>query len=180
VSVADRLLLDVANRRRLSADVTRAVLSVERTGSMESKPGLTVTIDDPRGALMESRLLTRPAIRAVGTPEGYALRPIDLLLDGTWYRLMQASRSSDSVALTFDHRGAVFMSEHAEPMSSSRADTTRAEFIRRQVLEVARKRGAGYRLAFWAWELHRRMPRARKASRSRARLPTPSSAATWR
>lgn len=158
MGVADRLLLQVANRRRLSADVTRAVQSVERTGSMEAKPGLTVTIADPRDRLMESSILTRRAMRALGTAAASTLRPIDLLLDGVWYRLQQANRVGDHVGLTFDHRGAVYMGQHDDPLSASRNDTTRALFIRRQVDEVARKRGAGHKLAFWAWEVRRRMP----------------------
>lgn len=156
--VADRLLLDVANRRRLGADLTRAVLGVERGGSMEGAPGITVTIDDPGERLMESRVLTRPAIRALGTPAANALRPIDVLYDGVWFRLNQASRVGDGVRLTFDHRGAVYMSRHDSPMSASRNDRTRALFIRRQVFEVARRRGAGHKLAFWAPEVRRRMP----------------------
>lgn len=161
MGVADRILLDVANRLRLGADLTRAVVSVERTGSMEAKPGLVVTVDDPRDRLMESRVLTRPAIRAIGTPAAATLRPIDLLLDGVWYRLQQARRESDVVQLTFDHRGAVYMEQHTSPLSSSRSDATRAQFIRRQVEEVGRKRGAGHKLAFWTWEARRRMPIAR-------------------
>lgn len=159
MGVADRFLLDVANRQRLGADLTSAVLGIERSGSMEGRPAITVTVDDPRDRLMESRVLTRPAVRAEGSAASHALRPIDVLLDGVWYRLVQAKRQGgDAVGLVFDHRGVVYMTEHDSPLSASRNDRTRALFIRRQVDEVARRRGAGHRLAFWAWEVRRRMP----------------------
>ncbi len=161
MSVADRLLLQPANRATLGADITRAILAVERTGSMESKPGLTVTVDDPRSALIESKLLTRPSLRDIGTPAANTLRPIDLLLDGVWYRLQQAKRTGQTVVLTLDHRGAVFMAEHDTAMSASRGQVTRAQFIRRQVFEAGRRRSAGYKLAFWAPEVGRAMPQAK-------------------
>ncbi len=161
MAVADRFLLDVANRRRLSADLTDAVLSIDRTGTMETAqafPSISVVVDDPRDRLMESHVLVRPAKRELGTADARALRPIDVLLDGVWYRLRKASRAGDAVTLAFHHRGVVYMAQHDTPMSASRNDETRAQFIRRQVLEAGRKRGAGHKLAFWAWELRRRMP----------------------
>lgn len=161
MSVADRLLLQPANRASLGADITRAILAVERTGSMESKPGIVLTVDDPRSALIESKLLTRPSQRDIGSPAANTLRPIDLLLDGVWYRLQQASRTGQAVAMTLDHRGAVFMAEHDTAMSASRGQVTRAQFIRRQVFEAGRRRSAGYKLAFWAPEVGRAMPQAK-------------------
>lgn len=161
MGVADRLLLDVANRRRLGADITRAVLSVERTGSMEKEtgyPALSVVVEDPREAIMHSNVLVRPAIRGLGSPQGFALRPIDVLVDGVWYRLRSAEREGDTTTFEFRHRGVVYMGGNDTPMSASRNDRTRALFIRRQVDEVARTRGAGHRLAFWAREVRRRMP----------------------
>src|SRR4051794_30891640 len=110
MGVADRLLLDVVNRRRLGVDISRAVLRVERTGSMEENPGLVVTVSDPRGALWKSDTLTRPVIRGVGTSAAAGLRAIDLLVDGVWYRLNAAEPQGSELALTFDHRGAVYMS----------------------------------------------------------------------
>jgi hypothetical protein len=169
MGVADRLLLDVANRRRLGADLTRAVVSVERTGSMESKPGVVVVVDDPRDEIMQSSVLTRPAMRAIGTAEASTLRPIDVLLDGVWYRLQQARREDDGVTLTFDHRGAVYMTHHDSPISASRSNTTRALFIRRQVDEVGKRRGRGHRLAFWAWEVRKRMPLAAGSAETSSR-----------
>jgi hypothetical protein len=172
VAVADRFLLEVANRRRLGADLTDAVVGIERGGSMETAqafPSLTVTVDDPRDRLMQSNVLVRPAVRELGTAAAFALRPIDVLLDGVWYRLRGASRSGDTVALKFNHRGVVYMAQHDTPMSASRADMTRAQAIRRQVLEAGRKRGAGHRLAFWAYELRRRMPLAPKGEETSSR-----------
>lgn len=158
MGVADRLLLDVVNRRRLGVDISRAVIGVERTGSMEEKPGLTVTVADPREALWKSDTLTRPVIRGVGTPAAAGLRAIDLQVDGVWYRLNAAAPQGLELVLTFDHRGAVFMSRHDSAMTASRGGTTRAEFVRRQVDEVAKLRGASARLAFWTWKPGRRMP----------------------
>lgn len=177
MGVADRLLLDVANRRRLSADVSRAVLGVERSGSMESKPGVVVTINDPHGELMESNVLTRPAIRDVGTAAAMTLRPIDVLLDGVWYRLEAAARDGDSVDLTFDHRGAVAMTRIDSPIAASRGRATRAQFIRRQVDEVGRK-GAAFRLAFWAYEVNRHMPIASSTDLSSRAEPGRDAAST--
>lgn len=163
MGVADRFRLEVANRQSLGADITKAIQSIERTGSMElqRKPTVVVTVNDPLDVLMESNVLVRPARRPTGAADAYALRPIDVMLDGVWYRLDLAERSGDLVRMTFTHRGAYYMSRHDTPMSASRADVTRALFIRRQVLEVAKGRGAGHRLGFWASELRREMPIAR-------------------
>lgn len=160
MSVADRLLLDVANRRRLGADVTRAVVGVRRGGSMEGFPSITVTLADPR--VIESSVILRAARRAADGGPALALRPVDLLLDGVWYRLSQVSDPDDGTGvLTFDHRGQVYMDAPHSPIAASRGDTTRALFIRRQVDEVGRRRGAGHRLGFWAPEVRRRMPIAK-------------------
>jgi hypothetical protein len=160
VGVADRLLLDVVNRRKLGRDITRAVQSVERAGTMEDAPGVTLTVDDPRGLLMESRLLTEPTVRDVGSPAAAKLRVIDLELDGVTYRLMQAGRDGDMVTLGFDHYGQVAMMLDVGPLSASRSNTTRGQFIRRQVNNVGHKRAPGHRLAFWSWEVDRVMPTA--------------------
>lgn len=164
MSVADRLLLETVNRRALGADISRAILAVERGGSMDAQQGfpyLLVTVEDPRDALMQSQLLVRPAHRPVGTPDAAALNPVEVLVDGVWYRLRKASRGGDRVTLSFNHRGAVYMGEHKTPISASRKDTTRAAFIRRQVLEAGRSRTPGHRLSFWAYEVDRRMPLAK-------------------
>lgn len=172
MGVADRFLLDVANRKRLGADLTEAVLSIERTGTLETAqafPAIDVVIDDPRDRLMESNVLVRPTKRELGTAAAFTLRPIDVLLDGVWYRLRQAHREGDAVTMRFHHRGVVYMAQHDTPMSASRNDETRAQFIRRQVLEAGRKRGAGHRLAVWAWELGKRMPLAAKGEETSSR-----------
>lgn len=158
MGVADRLLLDARNRRKMGRDITRAVQSVERTGSMESGPALTFVMDDPRGALMESRLLTVPTIRDIGSPAAARLRVIDLDLDGIAYRLMAAHPTGDMVELTLEHFGKVAMQLDEGPLSASRSSVSRAQFIRRQVDNVGRKKGAGQRLAFWAYEVDRVMP----------------------
>lgn len=160
MGVADRLLLEAANRQNLGVDLMRALIGVERTGSMEEKPALSLTINDPHDVLMQSRVLVRPVTRKVGTPAAFALRALDLELDGIAYRLSKATRSGDAVILTLTHRGAYFMEQDDSPISASRADVTRALFIRRQVLAVGRRRGAGHRLNFWAPEVRRPMPRA--------------------
>jgi hypothetical protein len=169
VGLADRFLLSVANRKGLGVDVTRAVLGVERGGSMEGYPTVSVTLDDPREELMQSDLLTRPAVRPLGTAAASALRPVDVLLDGVWYRLRQAQRTGDGVVLTFNHRGAVFMGNHDSAISASRAESTRALFVRRQVVEAGRSQSAAQRLAFWAWEVNRRMPLAKATDSLSAR-----------
>lgn len=164
MSVADRLLLATANRRSLGADISRAVVAVERGGSMDTQQGfpyMLVTVEDPRDLLMQSQLLVRPAHRPIGTPDAAALNPVEVLVDGVWYRLRKASRTGDQVTLSFNDRGAVYMGEHKTPISASRKDTTRAAFIRRQVLEAGRSRTPGHRLAFWAYEVDRRMPLAK-------------------
>lgn len=161
MSLADRVLLDVANRRQLGAELTRAVTGLEFTGAMDSCPTLTATIEDPDLELMDSRLLVRGSQRELGSPAGYTLRPIDLAYDGIAYRLAAAKHEDRATQLVFEHRGVAYMREHDSPLSASRSATTRALFIRRQVDEVGRRRRAPHRLAFWAPEVSRRMPIAR-------------------
>lgn len=158
--VADRVLLSVANRAALKADVVRAVQDVEYTGSMESAPALTVTILDPDDDLLRSHLMVRRAQRSrdYGSPIAYTLRAIDLTFRGIPYRLTDANREDDFVDLVFEHRGVAYMRQHDRPISASRNATTRALFIRRQVREVGRDRKASHRMAFWAPELRIRQP----------------------
>lgn len=159
--ILDRLFLDVANRKRLGVDLTDAVQNVTRVGGVEEVPTLTITIQDPDQLLMASSELVRPAKRKIGTPDAFTLRPIDLLLDGVWYRLTKASPDGPETALTLEHRGVAYMREHKTAISASRASTTRALFIRRQVDEIGRKRGAGHKVGFWAPGLRLKQPIAK-------------------
>jgi murein DD-endopeptidase MepM/ murein hydrolase activator NlpD len=158
VTVADRVLLQAANRSALSYDVARAVHDVSYEGSMESAPTLSLTILDPDDDLMRSHLLVRRAVRSLGTPEAFTLRAIDLMYEGIPYRLSDANREGDFVGLEFKHRAVAYMEEIDHAISASRNATTRAMFIRRQVREVGRRKRAPHRLAFWAPELRVRQP----------------------
>jgi hypothetical protein len=149
-SLLDRVVLHAANRRALGADLSKAVIGATFDGSMEEKPTLELTCQDPDADLIGSNVLLRPAQRPVGSPEGFTLRPIDLLHDGIMYRLKSAKHEGTGTVLAFQHRGVSFMEGHDWPLSASRSGTTRALFIRRQVDEVGAKRGASARLAFWA------------------------------
>lgn len=164
----DRLRLHVANRRSLTTDISDAVVDVSRDGTMEAAPTVAITIDDPQNRLMESQILVRPAARAVGDPQAWALRPIDIVVPANGldvvHRLQQAQRQGDRVVLNFEHRGVAYMREHDWAISASRAHLTRALFVRRQVLEVGRRATAPHRLNFWAPDLRIAQPIARQTT----------------
>jgi hypothetical protein len=153
---ADKVLLSVANRKALGVDIAKAVDGMERERTMEGAPTITLTLNDDRHRLMDSQVLLRPAQRSIGEPEGWTLRPIDMALDGVVYRLTRASRMART--LEFEHRGAAYMKQHDWPITARRSQSTLALFIRRQVLEVGRRKTAPHRLGFWAPDLRKPQP----------------------
>jgi hypothetical protein len=153
---ADKVLLSVANRKALGVDIAKAVDGMERERTMEGAPTITLTLNDDRHLLMDSQVLLRPAQRSIGEPEGWTLRPIDMALDGVVYRLTRASRMART--LEFEHRGAAYMKQHDWPITARRSQSTLALFIRRQVLEVGRRKTAPHRLGFWAPDLRKPQP----------------------
>ena len=158
MAVADRVLLQAANRAALRMDVVNAVQDVRYEGSMESAPTLHLPILDPDRDLLNSHLLVRRAIRSLGSAEAFTLRVIDLVYQGLPYRLSAADPEGEIVTLEFEHRGVAYMREQDHPISASRAGSTRAMFIRRQVREVGKRRGPVHRMAFWAPEVRKRQP----------------------
>lgn len=176
----ERLLLDVANRRRLSLDVVEAVIAGELEGGVDVAPHVSLTLADPNGELLGSDVLVRNAIRTLGEPEAKALRAIDVALLDDHYRLAQASaRDGDQTSqLTLEARPVAYMRQHTAPLLASRGKVTRAQFIRRQVEEVGRnaRRVNGRRIrattpiAFWAPQIRLRPPLAPLSAEDRRQL----------
>ena len=116
MSLLDRVFISVANRRRLGADITRAIIDMNLTWSIfleDAEPTtLAITVDDPDGHLINSDVLVRASRRPLGEPEGRALRPIDLEFDGDPWRLWTATRENTSVRLDFIPRQVAYLMQH--------------------------------------------------------------------
>jgi hypothetical protein len=179
----EKLLLDVANRRNLSADIADAVVSGELEGGVDVAPTLTLTVADPDGALAESAVLLENRIRprGYGDPDAKTLRPIDVRVDGDTYRLVAISRADGDTQLSFELLDVVELRRKTSAMVATRGKSTRAEFVRRQVEQVGTvPRGSGKRrrtvrvarqsIAFWAPEVGKRRPLAPLTAAQRREL----------
>jgi hypothetical protein len=178
MSPPDRLLLDVANRKRLGLDIVEAVVDGELAGGVQLAPALTLTLADPDRRLIESRVLVRNAIRTLGEPEAKTLRPIDLRVGAGVYRLTKALRNEEAgeTKLQFVARPVVYLGAHDGPLVASRGKVTRAQFARREVEETGRRPGkargriAARAVNFWAPEIGKRQPLAPLSAEDRRQL----------
>ncbi len=129
-----RLKLD---GKKLDANILGALTQDGPLRRSISEPtSLNLTVQDP------DRLL------AIG---GYFERRADVELDDLWFRLVRAEKAGDQFALEFIDREIALLARHTKAKRVSRADSTRAEFLRSLVREEPQ-------IPFVCPELHRRQP----------------------
>jgi hypothetical protein len=138
------LLLDVARDHDLDFDIAPAITSgyIERT--MDGATTLSVTIRDPRNALIRSGMFGDGTFFRFDKETPYRdtvphkphFRAIDVRLDGLWFRLVQLQKQGPELTLTFEDRVVAYLKLHNSPRSASRARITRAQFIRMLVHEI--------------------------------------------
>jgi hypothetical protein len=136
-----RFLLDAVQKLNIDFEVEGSITDGSLRRTMAGASALTVTIADPSRALLNSHIWE------------YTL---DVDLDGLYYRFVQLNKSGDLLTLTFEDRIVAWMRQHRKPMKASRAHMTRAEFIKKMVVEIQADNKANMPIAFFSPELHKK------------------------
>lgn len=149
----EEILLDIVGSTKLDNDVRPAVVDGEIEDAIDSTPTVRLTIHDPEWTLPSNGTLDEV---------------IDLYLGGRWYRLDGFEFNDDEITLIFIIRNAAYLMHHTNHKKSSRAKTTRAEFVLILVRTVKKSK-----IVFVASELHKKQavedPDTNRASRDKKR-----------
>jgi hypothetical protein len=179
----DVFKLVAANRAALSANIADSIVDGTLTTNITGEATLEIVVLDPDGRLLDSDLLVRNVTRSRGSsPAAKSLRPIDVRVDGQWWRLTSGRRDDERATLEFEQREVSYLRQHDDPTSASRAQLTRALFIRRLVQEIGGKprrqvmpdgkvrHVTAPRVPFWSPEVRRKRPIAALADEDRKQL----------
>lgn len=142
--------------RRLDAKVADAIQDIPFERSIEGASTVTLKLVDPDGDLLDSGLFSAAVDLELPLPGLGARAAAGLPLargEVVGYRLGRIGPGSPILSLEFRERIVVLLTRHITPLKASRADMTRAEFIRMMVREVKAER-----IRFWSPELHVRQP----------------------
>jgi hypothetical protein len=147
------VMLQVAGKKlgRVRVDQRLTDGRLERT--MDGASTLTLTVDDTDRALITA---------------GVFDKQIDVQLLGEWWRLVQVSKSGDTLTLTFEDRAVSYLRKQTKPRKAARSKMTRAQFALSLVREV--KAGGG--IKFVCPDLTAKQPIAKSSQK-----PTPASKA---
>lgn len=117
--------------RRVDTRLTDGTLSRTMTGASS----LTFVLDDSDRTLLRSGLFDQQ---------------IDVEFDGLWWRLVQVSKATDTLTLTFEDRVVSLLRQITTPRKASRSKMTRAEFA----LSIVREVTTGGPVPFICPDLH--------------------------
>lgn len=150
-AVADVSLDDfVLDGRPMDADVREAVDDIAISRAIDGASTLTVTVGDPKLELLNSDIFGRA---------------VDVWLDDLAFRLADTDLEDDDegpgLSLVFEARAVARLRQFTEPMAASRADKTRAEFIKAMCDEAD--------VPFVCPQLHKRQPIKVKTDRESRR-----------
>jgi hypothetical protein len=117
-----KVVLDVVNRKlRLDTRIDGSIVGGELERTIEGASTLTLTVHDPRRALLQSGMFS------------YA---IDVTLDALRFRLVKVGKQGDDLTLTFEDREVALLRQHNRPRKAKRGKLTRAQFALSLVREV--------------------------------------------
>jgi hypothetical protein len=139
----------------MSAKVGQAIKDITYERTIEAASTVTLALIDPDGDLLDSGLfssavdLELPAPRNAVPPD--TALPVPAATLG--YRLVRIKTTTAILSLDFEDREVARLRGHRTLLKASRADMTRAEFIRMMVREVK-----GPSIRFWSPELHIAQP----------------------
>jgi hypothetical protein len=139
----------------MSAKVGQAIKDITYERTIEAASTVTLALIDPDGDLLDSGLfssavdLELPAPRNAVPPD--TALPVPAATLG--YRLVRIKTTTAILSLDFEDREVARLRGHRTLLKASRADMTRAEFIRMMVREVK-----GPSIRFWSPELHVTQP----------------------
>jgi hypothetical protein len=143
-----------------------SVTGAELELTIEGASTLTLTVEDPELALLQSKLLTRWTWGTDDRDETTWVRKgraVDVrLVDDVWFRLVKVSKAGTTLTLTFEDRIVTYLRRHFGPLKASRADDTRAEFI---LAMVRRVQALPVPFLFYCPKLHTRQPIAKQTQK---------------
>jgi hypothetical protein len=146
----------VLNGQTLDAHASAAIKDIPYERSIEGASTVQLVLVDPDGDLLDSGLFS--AAVDIELPSPSAIVPAGGGLpigsdDPLGFRLVRIRTSGATLTLEFEDREVALLRAHKSLRHASRADVTRAEFIRSMVREVKVKT-----IRFWSPELHQSQP----------------------
>src|SRR5215475_5451447 len=141
--------LDVARmrirgERRTAADVRKLISDATLETTIEGASTLTLVVADPTRAFLRSTLARTGA---------------EVTVDNIDYRLVKVSHDTEQVTLIYEELAVSLLRRYNKPRKSSRANTTRSQFIQGLVREVRERQ-----VPFSCPELRARQRIARRGS----------------
>ena len=108
----------------VQVDISEAILDATVTRTIAGASSLNVDVLDKERKLLRS---------------GKIAHGLDVQIDGLWFRLVNPKKQGDKITLVFEDREVAVLRSYAKPIKASgatdRARVTRAEFIRRLIME---------------------------------------------
>jgi hypothetical protein len=129
--------------RKIRVDIADAITAAELELTLDAASTLTITVEDVGGALLRAGMFTRWAWGVeTKTPEGKEKawlahgRPVDAVLDGLVFRLVNVSKEESKLILTFEDREVSWLRRHKGARKVARSKVSRARFVQMLVDEV--------------------------------------------
>lgn len=132
---------------KLDLDITAAITSGRHVRSMSAASEVTIDVTDPTGVLLNSGVLAQKKPSKVKKFQDAAWDRLGIaraLVEGEPYRLRGLSKTGSTYTLTFEPEIIALLSQHKRPVSASRNDLTRMQFIVRRLLSAVKERDIGW------------------------------------
>lgn len=127
------LTLDVAGSSGLDTVIGDSIVSAELELTIDGASNVTIVLEDPDQTVLQSEILTRWAWGKTGYGDEKAWiregRPIDVKLDGSFFRLVKVDKTGTTLTLTLEDREVTHLRRHTKARKTTRAKSTRAQFI---------------------------------------------------
>lgn len=149
----DNFLIDVKDHTELDMDVAGSVTAGYLDRTMDGASTISITIFDPDRVLLNSKLWNWT---------------LNVQFDELWFRLVNVSKSGNSITLVFESAVISWMRSHKSPLKVSRNKMTRAEFIKKLVDEIKMDEQLGMPITFFSPQLHKKQPIATPDDRKKA------------
>jgi len=108
-------------RRGLDTRIVESVTDGELERTIEGASTLSLTVHDPKRALLQSGIFSKP---------------IEVTLGPERFRLVQVQKQADDLTLTFEDRAVALLRQRSKPRHAKRGDVTRAQFALSLVREI--------------------------------------------
>lgn len=144
------------NGRELDARVGQAIKDIPFERTVEGASTVTLALIDPDGELLDSGLFSAAVDIELPAPGSIVPAGQDLPVptgDMLGFRLVRIKTAGAVLSCEFEDRQVASVRAHKAIRHASRADMTRAEFVRSLVREIKEPR-----IRFWSPELHQRQP----------------------